>query len=343
MERLKNTSRLLTFILLAVGFLVISRPFLVPFLFGLLIALIVYPICKKLENKKFPRGLAVLISVSLVLILFVAIVFVLILQLNSLNKDLPQLMEGMNLELAKVQNWIASDLGISILEQKNIFIDARKGLSDNLLGFISVAVMGIFNLIIIPIYSCLILYYRNTIVDFILSIVGEKYKSELPIIMNEAIHGYFNYVKGLFFVYIAVGILNSIGLFFLGIKYPLLFGMLTAFMTIIPYVGIITSALLPISITWIETGNIYLVLGIVAVFSFVQYLEAYLIFPYIVGKQLNINTLASIIIIIIGGFIWGVSGMLLFLPYMALLKIVSGKMEEMKPLRIFLEIPAKKK
>ncbi|HET6993132.1 MAG TPA: AI-2E family transporter [Bacteroidia bacterium] len=343
MDKLKKPTLILFFILLVIGFLVISRPFLVPFLYGLLIAMIMYPVCKWFENKKIPRGAAVIFSVSLVLLFFLGIVSLLILQLNSLNKDLPQLLKDANVEFARFQNWLTENVGVSLTEQNTFFNDFRKGMSGNITGLISGTAVGLFNIIIIPVYACLILYYRNVIVDFIVSITGKKYTEELAVILNEAIVTYFHYIRGMFFVYLTVGILNSIGLFLLGVKYPLLFGMLTAFMTIIPYLGIIISSLLPISITWMETKSIYIPLGIVGVFAFVQYLEAYFIFPYIVGKQLNINMLASIVLIIIGGFIWGVSGLLLFLPYIALLKIVSGKIEGLEPFRVLLEIPPGRK
>lgn len=343
MERITKISKLLFFILLIIGFLLISRSFLVPFLYGLIIALVVYPICKRIEKKGIARSIAILISISLVLLLFLGIIFILALQVNELNKELPQLVQGANEELLKGQNWIVSNLGISLTEQNNMFIDYKKSVSGNISGFLSGTAMGLFNLVIIPVYASLILYFRNIIVDFVISIVGTKYKDELPGILNEAIQTYYRYIKGMIFVYLTVGVLNSIGLFLLGVKYPLLFGMLTAFMTIIPYFGIIISSLLPISITWMETKSIYIPLGIVGVFSFVQYLEAYFIFPYIVGKQLNINTLSSIILIIIGGMIWGVSGMILFLPYIALLNLVSKQMEEFKPFRILLENPTVKK
>src|SRR5436189_4895423 len=102
-------------------------------------------------------------------------------------------------------------------------------------------------------------------------------------------------------VYIIVGILNSIGLFVLGVDHALLFGMLCAIMTIFPYVGSFVSALLPISVVWLETGNIWYPLGVIAVFGFVQYLRANVIFPKVVGTQLHVSTLAMTVAIVAGG------------------------------------------
>jgi len=115
-----------------------------------------------------------------------------------------------------------------------------------------------------------------------------------------------------------------------------LYGMLCAVMTIIPYIGIFISALLPISVIWMDTGNILYPLGVIAVFTFVQYLEANVIFPKVVGTQLQVSTLAMLVAIIAGGIVWGVAGMVLFIPFVAILKILSDNIEELKPLNLLL-------
>ena len=137
-------------------------------------------------------------------------------------------------------------------------------------------------------------------------------------------------------VYILVGILNSIGLLVLGIEHAVLFGMLTAIMTIIPYVGIMVSALLPITMAYITKDSIWYSVGVVGVFTFVQYLEANLIFPTVVGKQLNVSTWATLVAIVAGGIIWGVSGMILFIPFVAILKIVAEYVPEWRALHLLL-------
>ena len=126
------------------------------------------------------------------------------------------------------------------------------------------------------------------------------------------------------------------GLLALGVKHAFLFGMLTAIMTIVPYIGIVVSAMLPISVAWITTGTIWTPLGVITVFSIVQYLEANIIFPLIVGAELNVNTWSTLVAVIAGGIIWGVSGMVLFMPFIAVLKIISDHVEEWKPLNVLL-------
>ena len=137
-------------------------------------------------------------------------------------------------------------------------------------------------------------------------------------------------------VYLIVGVLNSVGLYALGVKHAILFGMICAVMTIIPYIGIVISALLPITMVWISTGNVWYPIGVIAVFTFVQYLEANVIFPMVVGTELHVSTMAMLVAIIAGGIIWGVAGMILFIPFIAILKIVTDHVDDWKPLNVLL-------
>ena len=295
---------------LVISLLIIFKGFLIPFAYGLLIALIVYPICKKLENKKVPRSLSIFISVFLVIIFLAIIVLIFFLLIRAVNKEMPQLTSRLQQSLFDTQKWIVSNLGVSLIEQSNIADGMKIKLSSNIdkiiSGSFSVVFGVVFHLVIIPLYAILILFYRKVLINFVSSLIGEKYKHDLPVILSETIHIYFNYIKGMFFVYIIVGILNSIGLLMLGVDYAILLGILTAFMTIIPYFGIIISSILPITLVWVETNNALYPLGVVTVFAVVQYLEANIIFPYIVGKQLGINTLIAVVTIFAGGVIWGV-------------------------------------
>ena len=137
-------------------------------------------------------------------------------------------------------------------------------------------------------------------------------------------------------VYLIVGVLNSIGLMLLGIENAWIFGLITAVMTIIPYVGILISGMLPVSVAWSTYDSGWYALGVVAVFVVVQYLEANIIFPKVVGQQLNLNTLAALVGIMIGGLLWGVSGMVLVLPILGILRIVSEEVPGLEAMRIWL-------
>jgi len=317
-----------------------GKPLFVPMSYGLLIAIILYPVCKKLEQRRWPRSLAVGLSLAIVILLFLTLLALLIFQLNIFSRDLPELLDKMVPVLSDLRDSIATRLHLTTDQQDNWWRQWAAGAQNSLIRIAgnSLGATGnvLISLLLVPVYAALFLYNRGTFLAFLQKIAGVQYKSQLPVLLNEVIHTYYGFIKGMIKVYVIVGILNSIGLYFLGIPHALLFGMVTAVMTIIPYVGIIVSALIPISVAWLTKDSVWYPLGVVAVFSFVQYLEANLIFPKVVAAQLNVSTWATLVAIVAGGLLWGISGMILFIPFVAILKLIVTRVKEGEALNILL-------
>jgi predicted PurR-regulated permease PerM len=300
--------------------------------FGLLMAMVMYPVCRWLEYRKWPRSLAITACLLIVSVLIAGLIALLVWQINALREDAPVVMDKLRQQLPGIQQWLSDTIGITAAMQTDWAEKLLENGGNMLAGTINEIINTLFMFFIIPVFTALFLFHRKVFVQYLQSIAGEKYRHQLDDILQESIYTYFNFIKGMVLVYLIVGILNSIGLLALGIRHAILFGMICAIMTIIPYIGIFVSAMLPISIAWITTDSIWYPLGVVAVFGFVQYLEANVIFPKVVGQQLNVSTWATLVAIIAGGILWGVSGMILFIPFVAILKIVTGSIEEWKPL-----------
>lgn len=313
-----------------------GKTLFVPLFFGLLIALIMYPVCKWLEVHGWSKVFAITACLGIVIILFSALITLLIWQLDVFSKDAPVIFKKLEDVLHQFQTWINETFG----ETKDLQNNWGENLSGSIAGILKSTVQNtistVFMLFLTPIYTALFMYHRKVFVQFLKLITPNKYQHKLDTILQQTIHTYFNFIKGMIMVYIIVGTLNSIGLYALGVKYPLLFGMLCAIMTIIPYIGTIVSSTLPISMIWMQTGNIWYPIGVIALFSFVQYLEANVIYPKVVGTQLHVSTLGMLVAMISGGIILGIAGMVLFIPLVVILKIVSDHIEEWKPINLLL-------
>jgi predicted PurR-regulated permease PerM len=120
----------------------------------------------------------------------------------------------------------------------------------------------------------------------------------------------------------------------LGINHAVLFGF-TAVMTIILH-RYFYKCIMPVTVAWITKDSIWYPIGVIGVFVFVQYLEANVIFPRVVATQLNISTWATLVAIIAGGILWGVSGMILFIPFAGMLKIITDQIPEWEAVNILL-------
>lgn len=295
-----------------------------------------HPVCRWFEKHRLTKTLAITVCLLIVTIVFSALFALLAWQINVFSKDAPAIVHKLENVLASFQAWLIASFDLSPAIQNNWGEKLSGNLGGILKATFETTVDTLFILFLTPVYTALIMYHRKIFVQYLKIAIPQKYHVKLDTILQQTIDTYFNYIKGMVMVYIIVGLLNSIGLLALGVKHAFLFGMLCAVMTIIPYIGIFISALLPISVIWLETGNIWYPLGVVAVFSFVQYLEANVIFPKVVGTQLHVSTLAMLVAVIAGGIIWGVAGMVLFIPFVAILKIITDNLEEGKAINLLL-------
>jgi len=323
-----------------VAIMYFSKALFVPLAFALLIAFILLPFCKRLESKNWSRLLAIAASLMLVIFCFVLIGWLLVWQISYLGNEIPMLLQKVKSTLPSIHQWLTDRLGITFTSEAGWLENAFRGSGNEISSFIKSILKNagsiLFSLFIIPVFTSLFLYHREQFVQFLKSFLPEAYQERLITILHEASYAYYKYIIGLLKVYLIVGALNSIGLLLLGVKYAILFGMLTAFMTMIPYVGIIISSMLPIAMAWITTNSLFYPMAIIGIFAFVQYLENSVIFPKVVGQQLNVSTWAILVALMAGGMLWGVSGMVLFMPFVAILKIISGHIEYLKPLNILL-------
>jgi predicted PurR-regulated permease PerM len=331
---------LLTLVLVSF-ILVFAKSFLIPLVYSLFIAIIIYPMCKFLELKGVNRGIAIFIPLILVCVLFAGLIMLLSYEMAVLSGKWPLLQEKIYPVIEQLQDFLYQKFGWTTQEQMGWIVDGLKRLSENAGAIIQetskATFEAILNLVIIPIYITLILIYRGKIVTFVTALAPLHYKEKIPAVLNDTIVMFSKFIRGMVVVYMIVGILNTLGLWIIGVENPLVYGMLTAIMTIIPYFGIMISALLPITMSWLSTGTIWQPLGVITIFTSVQYLEANLVFPYVVGKHVNLNTLVSILVIFIGGLIWGVAGMILFIPLIAMFRIFAEHFPETKHWSDFLK------
>lgn len=320
--------------------LYLGRSLFVPLLFGLLVALLLFPPCRWLERKGWSRAMAVTLLLLLIVLLFLGVVFLLGIELDVFIRQIPTVARRLAALAGRLQDWLELKYRVSRDTQAGwigrMVNEAGQNLAATLAGMLNTTVSTVVMLVMIPVYAALFLYHRGTFVYFLSLMAGMKLRERLPVILEQSILSYFRFVRGTFFVYCIVGALNTLGLFLLGIDKPLLYGMTTAFMTFIPYIGILISASIPVSVALITRDEAWYPLAVIAVFSFVQYLEGNVIFPRVVGKQLSLSTWATLVGLIAGTILWGVSGMILFIPFLAILKIVSDNIPEWEALNVLL-------
>ena len=336
---LKFYTFLLLFIVLFFLILHQGRVLLIPLSFGFLISFILYPVCKKLE--KFLGRMGGIFVCLLLLGAFGVLLFQLLASSFSLVQE--KFSNSQDKILTGVENLLLyfEDLAnIDVEQQKSIvqqfYDNLLKEIFPLLKQTIFLSASSLAMVLIIPIFVALILYYRELLVKFVLNAVPEKQAQGFKATIAEMGSTYFKFAKGMALVYLIVGALNSIGFLALGLPNAVYLGVLAALLTFFPYIGIMIGGLAAVIVAWTTFDSMWYPLGVVAILSFVQYLEANVIFPLTVGHQLRINPFATFISIIIGGIIWGGAGMILFVPFAAILKILADQLEELRPLGVLL-------
>ncbi|MBL7811283.1 MAG: AI-2E family transporter [Bacteroidetes bacterium] len=333
--------RTLFTILAAAAILWFGKPFLIPLAYAVLIAIVLIPVVRWLEGRKFGPTAAIVLPTLLVCTLFLALAALLTYEFSIISSNWSAIQQRIDPLIIDIHNQLESLFGWSAERQNQWLLQNLEQAGKNAGSIVKQAtgamLDAIFNLIIIPVYVVLILATRKKLVRFAIDISPAGWEDKMPAVLNDTVKVFSGFIRGMVLVYLIVGLLNSIGLWMIGVDNALVYGMITAIMTIIPVLGIMISAMLPVTLSWINTGTVWQPLGVVAVFSVVQYLEANLIFPYVVGRQVNLNTLAAILAITLGALIWGVAGMILFVPFLAVFKIFADHFPGMKPWSRLLE------
>jgi predicted PurR-regulated permease PerM len=322
--------------IIGIGYLLaLGQSILAPFFLAFLMAMLFLPFATFLERKlRFPRSFSTLASLMIMLMILSGLVYFFGSQLSSFSKDLPHLRVQSNTVFNGLQKWVSDTFHIKIDEQLD-YLDQglNKLLSSSgvILGF----TFGIFStgfgfIIFFILFFIFILNYRRILNNFIVTVFNEKHKSSVQEIVNEVRIMTKKYIIGLCLQVLIVSMLTSIVLTALGVKYAVLLAVLTGLLNVIPYLGICISLLISCFIafaTGTPTTCIYVLIGYIGV----HIIDGNIILPFVVGSKVKINALFSFLGILLGEHLWGIAGMFLCIPAIAILKIIFERVDGLKP------------
>ena len=184
---------------------------------------------------------------------------------------------------------------------------------------------------LLPIYTFLLLYYRSTIKAFLISIFAKEPDESVSAILTESIHISRQYITGLLLETAMVFVLNTTGFLLIGIKYAIFLALLASLLNLIPYVGMLVANVLAMLITLISSDSLGDVLWVGIILAIVQFIDNNIGLPLIVGNKVRINSLVTILGVLIGGALCGVLGMFLAIPVLAVTKVICDRVPELTP------------
>jgi predicted PurR-regulated permease PerM len=342
----ERINQYLFFAVLVFVILYFGKVVLVPVIFAALFAMLFAPLCRKLDRKGWKRSLSSLLCVLIILFATLSMLGVIAAQVASFKQDVPKMKEKIHRAISNTQGYISEKFNIAPAEQKEIArkqtqssAGKGKGIVQNLLGTISTTV-GSFLLVLV--YTFLMLYNKEQFHEFFLKLYRDEDQEKVRKVVDKIATVSQKYLTGRAMSVLIIATMYAIGLSIVGIKNAILLACIAAMLTLVPYLGTVLGGLFPVLMALATEDSYQPALYAGFVLFFIQTMDNYFIEPNVVGGEVNLNALTSIFSIIVGGLMWGVAGMVLFLPMTAIVKIVCDNVEPLKPFGYILGEPGGK-
>ncbi len=322
--------------LIALGYLIIQgKEVLDPLVFGFLFAILLLPIANFLEKKlRLPRSMSSLASILLLLALVSGILYVVGSQISSLASDWPMLKSQVSQSLDDLSGWVQQAFHINATKQMSyVHATTSKIIASggDVLGqtFGAISSLMLFYAFIM-IFTFFILLYRSILIRFIVWVFSDEYATIVHDIVENIQVILRQYILGLLLEMFVVACLACTAFWMIGVKYAVLLGIIVALFNLIPYLGIFTALLLSTLITF-ATGSVKQSLAVAGSVLAMHAIDSNFLLPTIVGSKVKLNALVTFLGIVLGEMIWGLSGMFLSIPILAILKIIFDRVESLKP------------
>jgi predicted PurR-regulated permease PerM len=320
---------------LIVAFMILAKDILIPFTIAIVFTFLLLPVSGKLQQWRFPKALAILISILLALSVFVALLYFFYSQILNFVNDWPVLQKSMTAKWVSFQQFISETFHVSQLEQQvwlktKIQESASTG-SMLVLGIFSATGAFLASFALIPIYIFFLSYYQDKFKEFVLLITKDDKHDQALLVVKKVTLVSQKYLIGIFLDVLILSVLNSTGFLILGLPHAILFGVFASILNIIPYIGVLIGSTLPILMAFLTKDEMSYPLAVAGICFFVQFLDNNFITPYVVGSSVSINPLTAIFVLIASALIWGIPGMVLCIPLTGMAKVVCDNVESMKP------------
>ena len=325
---------LLLFVLLLIALLYVGRPFLVPVGYALLLAIAMTPLCRKMERGGMARGLAVSTCVLLLILLIAGIMSVLSVRTVNVAQDFITLQDQMFQRLDTVETYVTDLTGWSQRRQ----IGYLKSQTSMILGtasaylqsLLTTAALTLVEFGLILFYIFCFMYYRGRFEQFLLRVVPRQEQNTARTVEKAIGEMTYQYISGRLLVLLIQGVIYYVGFLLVGGPYPLFFAILGALLNIVPYIGAVLAGLLPLLVALL-TGSTFSTIGVAGVALGNHLFESNYLTPRIVGAKVKINPLFTVLTVVVGELLWGVAGMILFIPLLGVVKIICDSVTELNP------------
>jgi putative permease len=324
--------------LIAIGFLCIAgKEILCPLIFSLLFSILLLPVASFIERRlHLRRGAAAMLSVLLFVGVITGILYLVGSQITDLVSDWPQFKTQLTSSVNDLQHWVSATFHIGTSKQITYVNNATSKMLDSGTNIVGATVLSLSSVLLFLVFlfidTFFLLLYRRHMFHFLCAVFAPQYKPVVDDVVQQVQSILRQYIIGLLVEMTIVSSVCCIVYSIAGIKYAILLGIITGLFNIIPYVGIFTALGIGALITFATSGGTPGHVWVVVITTVAMHLiDSNVILPMVVGSKVKINALITVLGVVAGEMIWGIPGMFLSLPVMAIVKIIFDRVDSLKP------------
>jgi predicted PurR-regulated permease PerM len=333
--RIFKVNQVLLFLVLLTVILYYGKQPLILLFFAALLAMLMAPLCRRLDNKGLRRAVSCLVCVAILLVIFLGMLAILVGQISGFVKDVSLLEQNANALLVSVQDFIEQKFDIPAAEQMEFIQNETKNigrfLRNYLTGVLRSSVQLLAGLIITLVLTFLFLFHKEKYYSFFLKYTPGDTRQQKKDLLTSIGQVSQRYLVGRAISILSLTILYAVALLIIGIKNALLLAAVAGLFNIIPFLGPILAAIFPFLVALVTEDSYQPSIWVLVSFCLFQALDNYYITPYFLGGEVSLSALSTIVIIICGGFVWGIAGMILFIPMLSIAKIIFDAIPGLQP------------
>lgn len=311
---------------------------LIPLTTAVILSLLMLPLSNKMEKGFMNRPAASLVNTFILLLVSVGFFALVSYQVKSVVDQWPQIKETMKPKVEQLRSFVLehtpveeSDLEQSETSSSIPFMSSEGNRGQQAAGFFGQALSFFGNYLITFIYIFFLLNYRHRFKEFLLKLFSDKRKNEVKEVINKSASVTQHYLVGKLLLIAFLAVLYAIGLGISGVSNFILISIIAAVLSLIPYIGNIIGFFIALTFGYLMSGETGVLIGIIITFSIAQFVESYILEPYVVGDQVDLHPFFVILAVIIGESVWGVAGMILSIPVLAILNVVLINVKPLHP------------
>jgi predicted PurR-regulated permease PerM len=314
---------------------------LVPLLFAIIFAVMIFPFCCRLEKWGFSKGLSAFISVFVTTLFLGFLTYLVIRQLSIFTEQIPQISDKVNHMINDLKNYAVHEFSLKKPIVTTKIDEQLTRLQNSSISLVNLVPALLMNVFLIPLYVFFLIYFRHFFIEFFYKVFHDADKSLIDETITKLGLIIKGYLFGQFLDILIIGTANCLVLYFIGVGYAIILGFAVAVLCIIPYLGMIVGSVIALFVAMITTHTTWQPVTAFTILWVIHIIDSNVVAPYVIGSRISLNPLVAIFVLFLFGELWGLPGLFLAFPLTAILKVIFDVVPGLKPYGFLLGEPEK--